>query len=136
MKKLIFLAVCVALASWVVSPMVTLNKEKQELERLQTKLATIKRENQRLRGELSKFDDPAFIEVLAREKLGLVRKGERAFVVVSERYSSAGNATKDAGRTATGDSKAVTADKEAAGSRQGTIDKVLGFLGLGPEEER
>jgi cell division protein FtsL len=41
-------------------------------------------ENRRLREEIRRLHDPAYVERLAREELGLVRPGEIAVVLVPE----------------------------------------------------
>ena len=56
---------------------------RRELERenaqLNGELAALRRENAALRAELSRLDDPAAVEKLARDQLGLVRKGDTVY---------------------------------------------------------
>jgi cell division protein FtsB len=48
---------------------------------LSERLIELRAENQRLEQDVKLLSDPAELEVLARERLGLVRPGERAYFV-------------------------------------------------------
>ncbi len=52
--------------------------------RLQQELEDMRAENARLREELSRLDDPEAVEKLAREKLGLVKEGEKVYRFVEK----------------------------------------------------
>lgn len=64
-------------ADWVKS--IEIRAEEARLEK-EIGLAT--RQKQRLANEISALDAPAYIEVLARKKLGLIKSGETAYKVV------------------------------------------------------
>jgi cell division protein FtsB len=61
----------------------------RENERLQLELRVLRDENARLREELSRLDDPEAIEKLAREKLGLVKDGEKVYRFVEKNKKTA-----------------------------------------------
>jgi cell division protein FtsB len=63
----------------------------RENRRLQQELAEMRAENARLREELSRLDDPEAVEKLAREKLGLVKEGDKVYRFV-EKDKKSGNA--------------------------------------------
>jgi cell division protein FtsB len=52
------------------------------IDREKTKLAELAEKNSELERRLARSQDPAYVEKLAREQLGLVRPGETAYVVV------------------------------------------------------
>jgi cell division protein FtsB len=56
----------------------------RENQRLQQELEDMRAENARLREELNRLDDPEAVEKLAREKLGLVKKGEKVYRFVEK----------------------------------------------------
>ena len=56
--------------------------QEQEAE-LAQQAAELKRENDALENDIKNSDDPAMLERIAREKLGLVLPGEKIFVDVS-----------------------------------------------------
>jgi cell division protein FtsB len=62
----------------------------RENERLRQELEELRAENAVLHEELSRLDDPAAVEKLAREKLGLVKEGEKVYRFV-EKDEKAGN---------------------------------------------
>jgi len=54
----------------------------KELRTLESKLQDVKEENERLQEEMVLLQDMEYIEIKARERLGLVRPGEMIFYVV------------------------------------------------------
>jgi cell division protein FtsB len=60
---------------------------RRQLERenaqLQSELARLRTENAELRREISSMDDPAVVEKLAREQLGLVKDGDTVYRFVT-----------------------------------------------------
>lgn len=78
-------AVAVVLALWsVVGPSgwLEVQRLRDERLRLQEKISDIEAENARLRGRLRRLEnDPAELERLAREKLGMVKPDEWVVVV-------------------------------------------------------
>jgi len=58
---------------------------KQEKSRLEFRLAQLQAENERLRGEIERLkSDPAYLEKVAREELGMVQQDELVFQFKSE----------------------------------------------------
>lgn len=56
--------------------------QKETYERLQRELKELKEQNQALQSKVELLEAPAYIERIAREKLGLARPGEKAWIVV------------------------------------------------------
>lgn len=56
----------------------------RQLAELEHQREALLAENRRLREEIRRLHDPAYVERLAREELGLVRPGEIAVVLVPE----------------------------------------------------
>lgn len=59
---------------------VTISEKNSEIASLEAQIDTAKQETEKLQTELENTNDPAYIEQMAREKLGLVRPNERVFV--------------------------------------------------------
>jgi cell division protein FtsB len=61
-------------------------RARRQYQQLARSLDDLKRENTRLRDEMRRLrDDPAAIESLAREELGLVKPGEVVFILKDEK---------------------------------------------------
>lgn len=58
-----------------------------QLEKVHQEILKIEEENERLKKMENKLSDPFFREKLAREKLGLARKGEIVYLLVPEKVS-------------------------------------------------
>ena len=67
-----------------------------ENDRLRLELQEMRAENARLREELSRLDDPEAVEKLAREKLGLVKEGEKVYRFVEKDKKRENAEEKDA----------------------------------------
>ena len=146
MKKLILLLILLGVGAWVGSPLLTIKEQRKELAVLEDRLTEIKEENRALRDEMKRFNDPDYIEVLARKKLGLVKKGERAFVVLpsddSESADALGEPTPTADATGEEEDRAGSErqgeheqrDRSSVKSPSSTIiQRALRFLGLSSE---
>lgn len=87
----------VSVAALVVALAVTTNalplrqivEQRQEVADAQADLAALERENAILTDQVTALQTPVEIERLAREKLGFVRPGEAAYVVIEEEVTSA-----------------------------------------------
>jgi cell division protein FtsB len=76
--------VCMIAATFVVFfPARQLVAQRTDMEDLQTRLAQLDTQNKRLSDEIAQLQDPTQLEVLARERLGLVKPGEHAYLFVS-----------------------------------------------------
>lgn len=64
-------------ADWVVFSFLAQKKSKLEVD-----IASATGKKEKLKKEISALDDPQYIELVAREKLGLIRPGETAYKVV------------------------------------------------------
>ena len=59
---------------------VMISKKNGEIKRLEEKIDHANQQTELLQKELDNLDDPAYLEKVARERLGLVRPNERVFV--------------------------------------------------------
>lgn len=57
--------------------------QRDRIDSLEERRNALQAENRRLAAETSRLSDPAELEVLARDRLGLVKPGERAYFVES-----------------------------------------------------
>lgn len=62
-------------------PMRQLVHQRSDIASLEQRLAALRTENDRLSRDVDRLSDPKELEVLARERLGLVRPGERAYFI-------------------------------------------------------
>jgi len=77
--------VVVLLLTLAVAPFRTLMDQRSQLGRLQRQTEQLGRENADLQAKIQRFDDPAYMEQLARRCLGMVLPGEIAFVTIPVR---------------------------------------------------
>jgi len=57
-------------------------KKRQEVEALDARVAAARAENARLRGQIKRInEDPAALEEMARRDLGLIKPGEKLFIL-------------------------------------------------------
>jgi len=91
MKKMYLLAAGVLIlailgfATFTDQGLLGLYRLKQDKARLEARLTQLKAENERLRAEIERLKtDPAYLEKVAREELGLVHQDELVFQFKSE----------------------------------------------------
>jgi cell division protein FtsB len=78
------IAVCLIAAVFVVFfPARQLVNQRTQLEDLETRLAQLDTQNKRLEDRIRRLQDPGELEVMARERLGLVKPGEHAYMFVA-----------------------------------------------------
>jgi len=77
--------VALILLTLAVAPLRTLIDQRNHLGELERQATQLARRNAELETRIERFNDPAFLERLARECLGMVRPGETAFVMVPNR---------------------------------------------------
>ena len=85
-SKTLVAVVCggLVLAAWWVYPVMQMHyHEQQQLASLQAEYASAKSRNAMLRKDVRRLKTPAGIEQIARETLGLVHPGEKAYVVIA-----------------------------------------------------
>jgi cell division protein FtsL len=88
MRAALFLVVLVGLLFAFVYPTRTFLDQRAATGKAQAQLELLQSENARLAREAKKLSTDSEIEKLAREKYGLVRPGERAFVILPSPTSS------------------------------------------------
>jgi cell division protein FtsB len=84
--------VVVALLFAVAVPVRTLLQQRADLARMEQQAHVLQQQNVALDRRLQQLDDPAYLERIARECLGMVKPGEIAFVVVPKAGSGPGPA--------------------------------------------
>lgn len=77
-KLLLVLGVGVA-AFLLFLPARQLVGQQQRIHRLESRLEALQRENQELSAEVERLSDPEELELIARERFGLVEPGERLY---------------------------------------------------------
>jgi cell division protein FtsB len=64
------------------SGLLTMMRAKRQYDELAISIASVRQENARLREEIRRLrEDPSFIEEIARRELGLIRPGEKVFII-------------------------------------------------------
>ncbi|MEX2553251.1 MAG: septum formation initiator family protein [Actinomycetota bacterium] len=71
-----------ALAVTGIAPAQQMYDQRKLIEQEEAKLTALTEKNAALENRLSRSQDPAYMEKLAREQLGLVRPGETSYVVI------------------------------------------------------
>ena len=71
-----------ALLLYVVVPLRTYIAQRNQLSELQDQTSQLEQQNRVLQRQVALLHDPAYLERLARECLGMIRPGEIGFVVV------------------------------------------------------
>ena len=84
------LAIVVLLFAMVV-PVRTLMQQRSDLARLQKEERLLAQRNGALSRQIARLNDPAYLERIARECLGMTKPGEISFVVVPRGGSNAGS---------------------------------------------
>ncbi len=73
----------IVVAVWTFYPVLRVNyREEKQRARLEAELGDLRGRNQRLRAQVDRLKTPEGVEDAARESLGLVKAGERAYVVL------------------------------------------------------
>jgi cell division protein FtsB len=78
----LLLLVCIGLLFAFVYPTRTFLDQRDQMNRARQQLSVLDRENAKLADDAERLQDDAEIERIARERYGLVRPGERPFVIV------------------------------------------------------
>ena len=65
-----------------VFPTQTLLQQRSEADEKQVELEEIEQRNAELERRVEELNDPAYLELLAREDFGLVRPGEESYIIV------------------------------------------------------
>jgi cell division protein FtsB len=71
-----------ALAVTGIAPAQQVYQQRRLIDKEEAKLAALTEKNAALESRLARSQDPAYMEKLAREQLGLVRPGDTSYVVI------------------------------------------------------
>jgi cell division protein FtsB len=82
LRGALLLVVCIGLLFAFVYPTRTFLDQRDRMNRSREQLSVLERENAKLVDGAHRLQNDAEIERIAREKYGLVKPGERAFVIV------------------------------------------------------
>lgn len=83
-RAAILAVVAVALLIYLVVPLRTYIAQRDQLNRLERQTQILEEQKARLERQVKLLQDPAYLERIARECLGMVKKGEIGFIVVPE----------------------------------------------------
>lgn len=84
-QRRLLVAVTLAVAAFVLFfPARQLVGQRQRIDALEERRAALRAENARLADDVARLSDPDEVEALARDRLGLIRPGERAYYVDAE----------------------------------------------------
>jgi cell division protein FtsB len=81
-RAAVLAVVSLILLTLAVAPLRALIDQRNHLAQLEQQADHLERRNTQLEERIDRFNDPAYLERLARECLGMVRPGETAFVMV------------------------------------------------------
>ena len=74
--------VVVALLFYLVVPLRTYITQRDRLRQLEHQSQILQRQNADLQAQVRRLNDPAYVEQIARQCLGMVKQGEIPFIVV------------------------------------------------------
>jgi cell division protein FtsB len=74
--------ITVALLLYMVVPLRTYMEQRNRLAQLERQSQVLEQQKAQLEAQVSKWKDPAYLELVARACLGMVKPGEVSFVVV------------------------------------------------------
>ncbi|HEX2030566.1 MAG TPA: septum formation initiator family protein [Actinomycetota bacterium] len=83
-RAAVLAALILVLALAMVVPVRQYFEQRADIAELERTVQELERQRARMREEIERLHDPAYLERLARECLGMVRPGEIAFVPVPE----------------------------------------------------
>jgi cell division protein FtsB len=83
-RAVVLLVVVLTVMTFAITPLRALLGQRDELDRLAQQSQELQRRNDALQDRIVRLQDPAYLERLARECLGMVAPGETAFVIVPE----------------------------------------------------
>lgn len=86
-KATLILLLAGVLIVFSITPARELYKQWQEVKGLEKELSSVRRQNEKLKEEVERLKTDAYIEQQARARLGLVKPGEQAYVIVPPRQS-------------------------------------------------
>lgn len=91
LKKIIIVGFIVFFAFSYIRQIITMNRIQKEIDNKQLQLNEVKQKNERLQDEVEKInsDSSDYLEKLARERLGMIKPGEK--VVNSEVVDQSSN---------------------------------------------
>jgi cell division protein FtsB len=99
-QRRIWLVAGLAISAFLVFfPARQLFSEKVRIVRLEHRLAALQKENKGLSDEVRRLKDPGELELLARDRLGLVKPNERAYLIVPQPTPEARPVAAEAGRS-------------------------------------
>ncbi|HEV8420952.1 MAG TPA: septum formation initiator family protein [Actinomycetota bacterium] len=83
-RAVILAVVVTALLIYLVAPLRTYLAQRDRLNQLQRQTQILEEQKALLERQVQQLKDPAYLERIARECLGMVKKGEIGFIVVPE----------------------------------------------------
>lgn len=96
-QRRILLAVGLLIAGFLVFfPARQVIDQRTQIGRLESRLTALQTENERLATEAERLQDPEELELLARERLGMVRPGEQVYLFVPGTEPSPSPAAEEA----------------------------------------
>ncbi|WP_291794428.1 septum formation initiator family protein [Brevibacterium sp.] len=96
-RSAVILGAVLLVAAGLLKPIGTGLSQMQQVAALEADIESTQGEVEHLRAEREKLDDPAHIERLARERMGYVREGENAYIVVGGGADGNASSTSQAG---------------------------------------
>ena len=80
-RAAVLVILAVTVLTFAITPLRALLAQRDDLDRLQRQTESLQRENDALHERILHLQDPAYLERLARECLGMVAPGETALVL-------------------------------------------------------
>lgn len=79
-KKIIMFLGSIYVVYTLISQQITMYNQSKEIKKWNIEIEEVKKENQRLKDEVKMSESDQYVEKIARERLGLIHKGESTII--------------------------------------------------------
>jgi cell division protein FtsB len=110
-------------SAMAIQPTRQLLEQRRRIEGMAAELGDVRDLNRSLEDRIARLQDPDYIEQLARDQTGLIRPGEKAYVVLPPSRKAQRKAEKRA--------EAKAPDRPEPVAEPGLVEGFLDFVGLG-----
>lgn len=79
-KKIIIFLVSIYVVYTLITQQINMHNQRKEIKKWNAEIEEVKKENQQLRDETKMSESDEYVKKIARERLGLIQKGESTII--------------------------------------------------------